>query len=311
MSANVPTRALGPIPENAPQSGWAAWLVQIARLANFLLKSLGTTPITAVGDAAYQIVQSDRLVETSAAFAAARIWTLPPASSVDAGYEIAIVDAIATITAANTLTVALSGADTINGAAASLVLNIAGSAVALVSDGLSNWAIKAQLGKFSTGVNAHGALYIDGVSLAGNLPATATNDNATAGHVGELIESEVLVASAVALTTGTAANVTSISLTAGDWDVWGNVATNPNGATTQTAIEAAISTTSATLPTRPGKGAFTQLFVTFQAGISIIVPTGTTRLSLASTTTVYLVALSNFGVSTNAAYGYIGARRRR
>jgi hypothetical protein len=43
--------------------------------------------------------------------------------------------------------VALSGADTIDGTAASLVLNAAGAAVSLVSDGLSNWAIKHQRGK--------------------------------------------------------------------------------------------------------------------------------------------------------------------
>jgi hypothetical protein len=99
MSANVPVNRLGPVAENQPEAGWGQWLIQIARGVNFLLQSLGTTPITTVGDAAYLIVQSDRIVETSTVFTAARIWTLPPANSVDRGYEIAIIDAIATITA--------------------------------------------------------------------------------------------------------------------------------------------------------------------------------------------------------------------
>src|SRR3954470_3144203 len=53
---------------------------------------------TAVGDAAYTILPADRLVVTSAAFTAARIWTLPAANAVPAGARITISDEQRTIT---------------------------------------------------------------------------------------------------------------------------------------------------------------------------------------------------------------------
>jgi len=148
----------------------------------------------------------------------------------------------------------------------------------------------------------------------GNLifPGTATNDSAAAGVVGEIIESTVLVGSAVSLTTGTAVDVTSVSLTAGDWDVWGNIWFNAAGTTNVTQSHAAISTTTATLPTAPGAGGYNLRRQAAQVPAGAYgMPTGQTRLSLSATTTVYLVASSTFTVSTNAAFGYIGARRVR
>lgn len=142
----------------------------------------------------------------------------------------------------------------------------------------------------------------------GGIVGTTTNDNASTSYVGEYVSSTVLVGSAVSLTNNTAANVTSISLTAGDWDVWGNVGFNPNGATTMSVLVAAINTTSATLPTSPATGGYNQLSVSFNTGGSNTLPAGMTRISISGTTTVYLIAYSSFGVSTNAAYGFIGAR---
>lgn len=145
-----------------------------------------------------------------------------------------------------------------------------------------------------------------------NIVGTNTNDNAAAGSVGEFVSSTVLVGSAVSLTSGVTANVTSISLTAGDWDVEGNVAFASGGSTITNYEIGAISTTSATLPTAPyGGGGFTLSTPNYAGGGSNIIPTGRMRLSLASTTTVYLVTNASFGTSTLAAYGFIGARRVR
>jgi hypothetical protein len=143
-----------------------------------------------------------------------------------------------------------------------------------------------------------------------SIRGTTTNDSAAAGFVGELIESEILVGSAVSQTTGTSANITSISLTAGDWDVFGNYFTNMAGGTTTTNFEAAIHTTSATLPTRPNKGAHVMMNCS-GVGQNYGIPIGTKRLSLSGTTTVYLVASANFSGSTLSGYGYLGARRVR
>lgn len=147
----------------------------------------------------------------------------------------------------------------------------------------------------------------------GQVQGTATNDSAAAGNVGELISSTVASASAVALTTATSANVTSISLTAGDWDVSGVVIHKFAATTTTTLMQIGISTTSATLPTAT-TGA-TDYNVLRQASSA---PGGDTaqligphRISLSATTTVYLVANDTFATSTDAAYGTLRARRVR
>lgn len=147
-------------------------------------------------------------------------------------------------------------------------------------------------------------------STTSGIIGTTTNNNAAALSVGEIITSTVLVASQVSLTTNTSANVTSISLTAGDWDVQGNVVFNAAGTTTTSFILAWVSQTSATPPTLPAGGA-SQLTLTFATGQVSALPTGTLRFSLSGTTTVYLEAFATFSVSTMGAYGVIRARRIR
>lgn len=161
------------------------------------------------------------------------------------------------------------------------------------------------------GVNNAGLSVNGAIGSAGQLRGTITNDNALPGNVGEIIESTVLVGAAVGLTSGVSANVTSVSLTPGDWDVWGSIDTNPNAATTMTVLSGGISTVSATIPTYPNGGANISSTITFTTGAAQALSVGKTRISIAVTTTVYLVANSTFAVNTNAVYGYLGARRRR
>lgn len=152
---------------------------------------------------------------------------------------------------------------------------------------------------------------IAGVNTPGQRQATSTNDDASAGNVGELKESTILVASAVSLTTNIEANVTSLSLTAGDWDTWANISYAPAGTTTSTGCVAWISTTSATVPNAPNSGAFYFSGTNHPAGQAPSSPVGIRRFSLAATTTVYLSCYSTFAVSTMKAYGYLAARRVR
>jgi hypothetical protein len=172
------------------------------------------------------------------------------------------------------------------------------------------------VGKVTSGANS------DITSLTGvtainrtggtSITGTNTNNNASAGQIGEYIESSILIGSAISLTTNVVANVTSISLTAGDWDVAGIVRVHSNSATTSfTQAIAAISLTSATLDPEKQANIFTPAAVP-TAGINYCalgIPA--TRVSLASTTTVYLVVRSAFTVSTAQAYGNITARRIR
>lgn len=141
------------------------------------------------------------------------------------------------------------------------------------------------------------------------IKGTTTNDNAATGIVGEFVSSTVLVGSAVAITpSGTQTNITSISLTAGDWDVFGNIVYAPAGVPTQFA--SAINTTSATLPTAPAGGYNYAASTAYPIASTQAFTLSTSRLSLASTTTVYLVGFAVFA-STMTAYGFIGARRVR
>ena len=144
-----------------------------------------------------------------------------------------------------------------------------------------------------------------------DLPGTTTNDSAAAGTVGEYISAEVTSGAPVALTTVTQTNVTSISLTAGDWDIWANVTFACAATTVITGGIGSISATSATLDTSGGHAAsISQPNAGFTGGNHTTNP-GTVRISLASTTTIYMVAFANFATSTCSAYGYLAARRRR
>lgn len=147
---------------------------------------------------------------------------------------------------------------------------------------------------------------------AGQIPGTTTNGNATAGNVGEYVNSQILSGAAVSLSSGMPSNVTSISLTGGDWDVWGSCCFVANSATTATIFEGGVNTVSATLPTPPGSGAYFQETLSVAAGaLEPCFPLGSVRASLSVTTTIYLVAQSTFALNTMSAYGFIGARRRR
>ena len=145
----------------------------------------------------------------------------------------------------------------------------------------------------------------------GNILGTATNDSASTGYCGEFISSNIGSGSAVGITSGNTANITSISLTAGDWDVEGQVYTSLGGGTIPSSFNAGTSATSVTLNQSPTAGGLMAFNNNTQANQSWGLGTGRTRMSISGTTTVYLVFNSAFSVSTLSAYGWILARRVR
>lgn len=149
-------------------------------------------------------------------------------------------------------------------------------------------------------------------AAAGKIPGTATNDNSGAGNVGEYVAANLGNASAITLSNNTPATVISISLTAGDWDVTGVVGFNPGGSTVVTQYLAALSTTT---NATPGPDSGMQIEVSFPSASTFaqatILPVPVSRISIASTTTVYLVADSLFSTSSCLAWGNIRARRVR
>lgn len=146
-------------------------------------------------------------------------------------------------------------------------------------------------------------------ATAGQIPGVASATAASAGNIGEYVVSSVVGGSAVPITTGVVTNVTSISLTAGDWDVQGACGFTAATTTAVTLTTCGTNVTSATLGGLTTGTAFTPFAYTGNGTANLVFPTGVNRLSLASTTTVFLVAQSNFATSTMSAYGYIRARR--
>lgn len=163
---------------------------------------------------------------------------------------------------------------------------------------------------FTGTINVTGvSTFIGAVDVQGGIYGTTAAGNATAGNLGEFVSSLVsLSGSPVALTTSTSANITSISLTAGDWDVGGNVNFSGTSATV-TSKRAAISTTSATIPTDGSEVWDGQQTTTLTVVDGITIPRK--RVNVSSTTTVYLVGQCTFSAGSVAASGGITARRIR
>lgn len=142
------------------------------------------------------------------------------------------------------------------------------------------------------------------VSTAGHLPGTTTGDNAAPGQVGEVISS-VVPLTTVALPTAAAVTVTSISLTPGDWDVYGE-GWVIGGA--MSSLNVALNTVAATLPSAPTMTAsVTGLTGSFSNAVLSPAPI---RLSLAVTTLVYLIAEQTSAAGVTGG-GKIYGRRAR
>jgi hypothetical protein len=198
---------------------------------------------------------------------------------------------------------AISRATLAQGSARS-VIGVTGNATANVADiqGTTRQVLA---------VNTAGTALVFAQPQGDQLLGTIANDAASAGNVGEYVSSTINSGSAVALSTNVAANITSVSLTAGDWDIWSNLYFLAAGTTSITILQGSLSTTSATLNVNPG-------FWGVQATPASVIGANTTgldvgpvRLSLAGTTTLFIVAQATFTVSTLSGYGIIQARRVR
>jgi hypothetical protein len=164
------------------------------------------------------------------------------------------------------------------------------------------------VGKHGASSGANGDITSLTAAAGVDVHGTNTNDDAASGYMGEYISSTVTSPSAVALTTATGATVTSIALTAGDWDVTGVVAFGFTAATVSN-LACSVGTNATTLTTAPERSqALPNL--TGSSG-TWVQPIMTTRFSVSGATTLYLVAQCTFTGTGAAAYGRISARRVR
>lgn len=173
-----------------------------------------------------------------------------------------------------------------------------------------------------TATAAKNVTIIAGGTTSANVVATFTSAKtllmgeidgvaATAGNIGQPFQSTVPSGSAISLTTATPANVTSIALTAGDWDVEGQVTMIATSASMAAGSlqEAGINSTSVTLPVdgsesyEPVQNAITTTSFkqTFNIARKII--------NISAGATEFLVAVATFTAGTVTAYGNITARR--
>ena len=149
-------------------------------------------------------------------------------------------------------------------------------------------------------------------SSTSGIIGTTTNDDAPSGSVGYFASNDT-TASPTALTTNTLTNVASISLPAGDYDVFGYVGFEPANTTNIVTLFGFSNSVSASFPS---SNIATMQYggstgVVPQSGNSIRFSIPTVRYSLASTTTIYLTVRGTFSVSTLTGWGAIHARVRR
>jgi hypothetical protein len=148
-------------------------------------------------------------------------------------------------------------------------------------------------------------------SGGGGIPIQGTNTNsgAAAGDVGEFVSNN---GSAIALSSGTAVNITQISLTAGEWDINGAVIYDATGGALFTIRDHSISLTSATQTSAAGQY-FLERLQTPNNSTSTLggEEVGPLRVQLSTTTTYFLVARGFFTGGTATATGIIRATRVR
>lgn len=145
---------------------------------------------------------------------------------------------------------------------------------------------------------------------------TQTNDSATAGYIGQIITGSLVRSSATSLVSATAKTVTSISLTAGNWLIFGALGITPGGTTVFSDANISYSLTTNTFPgvdtiAVPTSGEVWISPTLPSTGFAAAWPVPCARIILASTTTVYLVVSMTFSVSTCTAFGSISGIRCR
>lgn len=149
-----------------------------------------------------------------------------------------------------------------------------------------------------------------GMSVVG----TNTNNNAATGIVGEFVSANPSV-DVTPGSSGTVVNFTSISLTAGDWEVDGTVSLATGGTSAISQLSAFVTLTSATIDSAAQGAFFQDLRGSYNASSTYLFPVGTRRISIGSTTTVYLAGTIVYSVLGGAVFNHNGivlrARRVR
>jgi hypothetical protein len=140
----------------------------------------------------------------------------------------------------------------------------------------------------------------------GGIIGTTAADSAAAGFVGQIMTSNIASGSPVSVSNSTAFNLTSLNLTAGDWDVYGNI----YYAVSVTAVANMYAWCSLTSASMPDNSLVSVLYpASLENSGGLNAPFF--RVNVSTTTTVYLSGYSVFSGSTVNASGTLTARRAR
>lgn len=363
------------------------FLLGLSFWLSLCLPVLAVDASTSVGNVAYSILNTDTRLVPSVALTANRTWTLPYAGGTCIGQTcpssaLEIIDSQGNVGGANScIVIAPQSGDTINGSASNVTFCSTLGRVVLFPLTGTNWLVQ--------------------ILGPGQFAGTATNDNAQAGYVGEIITSGFCPGSAstatvtitiaapgvftdtahgftgacpvvftnsggglptgitsgttyyitpgsittntysvattvanalagtsvtttgtstgtqtrtggVSLSTGAAATVTGVILTAGDWDCRA-VNSHVFGASTSvTILEASINTAATTMAAQGTLAAnYHQDAATVMGALGQDLTIGPHRISIAASTNYYLVEQDTFTVSTDIGFGAMTCRRMR
>ncbi len=183
-----------------------------------------------------------------------------------------------------------------------LVLNPLSSAVNYVR--VSNAATGQFPALAAIGGDANTTLFLQGSGTGGaSVQGTTAVGNATAGYVGELISSVVTSGSPVSFSNSVVKDLTNITLTAGDWDLYGNIGFSG------TTVLQAIGWMSLTTTSEPNASLYSNTQgATTATQLCITVPY--LRVNVSTNTTLYLSGLV-VGTGTLTGFGGVYARRVR
>lgn len=162
------------------------------------------------------------------------------------------------------------------------------------------------------------ALHVNGVITSTGMVGVTDGSNAAAGQIGELISGTLGAPQAPAASASYVA-IATITLTAGDWDVWAVGAINGGATTASTQLIFAISTSNSGVD--GGAGAANSQYnhygpseVAVPVSGFLQTPVGTRRVSVTTSTPIYLVGRMLYTVVGGAAFdvaSQISARRVR
>ena len=160
------------INDGSTAGGWAA-----AKLSETI-----TNTRTAVSDAAYPALSTDRLIAYTA-LTASRVVSLPTSASYPTGTRLMVVDESGSCSATKTISLTPNGGDTIEGANSSAVIAMAYGYLGLESNGAGGWFITDQLALASAPNGANIQAVVAETLVSGMSGATVTGPSIPANCI--------------------------------------------------------------------------------------------------------------------------------